>query len=637
MKRTSKRVWSGLLAIATAAAIVPLLGAPVASAAGVPQPGGASVRAAGGAVALSSGNSDTTFTLRLPAGASCGGDSANDGYRVQSYMVPASVDPATLTFNAAGPIPNTLGAGFRQPLYDTAGSPFVDAQTANATTPPGPGPIINIPDFNYGSAFVPGNIPPGAYNLGIACTLGPAGATQMKEFWNVTKTFTTNVATGGTAQVSWGVGAVPGAPTLTGVTPSDTILTAAFTAIASTPATTGFAVTATPTVGAPVTATGAGSPITVTGLTNGTPYSLTVRATNPVGDSVESNALSGTPNPARPAVTGLTATPGTGSLNVDWSYAGPTVSGYSVTIVPNEGSTVVDVPGTSAQITGLTAGTLYTVTVTPTYASSPPGTPASVGPVTPNSDQTLQQHIEVTRPVGALVLTQVCGAFGALDAEAASPGFPAGFTAAGAIAPAPGAGAPFLNWDDALATGLEGTNPDSANLPGYPYPADADGLSTAAYPTHCGIDLDKGKFVTSGPGAGQFFAASGRLNEVTVVDTRDTDEGWTVNGTMGTFSKPGSSFSGNHLGWTPKLTSDTPAFDDDLDPGTADYSQAAAAGASVAPRSTGAAGMVAGQALGTAPVNSGLGIAVFNARLKLLIPVTAVNGLYEGTLTFTVA
>ncbi|MEO7570866.1 MAG: hypothetical protein ABIX10_00360 [Acidimicrobiales bacterium] len=209
MKPISKRVWSGLVAAAIGASIVPLLTAPAANAVGTPQHGGALIRTAGGGAPLNSGNSGTTFTLRLPAGAACGGDSANDGYRVQSYMVPVSVDPGSLTFNLSGPIPAAVGASFRQPLFDTTGTPYTNAQTANATTPPGPGPIVNIPDFNYGTVFVPGNIPAGQYNLGIACTLGAAGPNQMKEFWNVRKTFS---AGGGPAAVDF----VAGTPAVNG-------------------------------------------------------------------------------------------------------------------------------------------------------------------------------------------------------------------------------------------------------------------------------------------------------------------------------------------------------------------------------------------------------------------------------------
>jgi hypothetical protein len=638
MKRTSKRVLSGLMAVAISSSIAPFFSAPTASAAGVPQPGGATVKTAGGGADLSSGTSDTTFTLRLPAGASCGGDSANDGYRVQSYMVPASVDPSTLTFDASGPVPNTLGAGFRQPLYDTTGSPYVDAQTANAAAPPGPGPIINIPDFNYGAVFVPGNIPAGAYNLGIACTQGPAGPNQMKEFWNVTKTFTTSAA-GGTAEVNWSVGAVPSAPTLTTVTGGDATLTAAFTPIASTPATTGFTVTATPTVGAPVTATGASSPITVSGLTNGTQYSVTVRATNSTGDSVESNALTGTPNPARPAVTGLTAVPGAGALSIDWAYAGPAVTGYSVTSSPEAGTVVVDTANTSAEITGLTPGTVQTITVTPTYSTAPAGTPTSITAAA-NSAAVVNQQIEVTRPVGALVLTQRCGVFGALDAETApEPGFPTGFAAAGATGGTVGT-APFTDWVNAAGPGTNGTGTvqDTANFGGYPYPVDpATQESTAVYATNCGVELGVGKFITSGPGAGQFFATSGRLNQVTVVDTRDSNpQGWALNGNMNDFvvAGGGASFSGNHLGWTPKMTDDSDPFDHDLDPTTADYDQVVAQGGAVAART--APGLKQGRTLASAVDGSDLGIAVLDARLKLLIPVTARNGRYTGTLAFTV-
>src|SRR5687768_17333907 len=47
---------------------------------------------------LDEGGSATPFTLQLPVGAACTGDSASSDYRVQSYMVPSAVDPNTLTF-----------------------------------------------------------------------------------------------------------------------------------------------------------------------------------------------------------------------------------------------------------------------------------------------------------------------------------------------------------------------------------------------------------------------------------------------------------------------------------------------------------------------------------------------------------
>jgi NAD+ kinase len=58
------------------------------------------------------------------------------------------------------------------------------------------------------------------------------------------------------------------------------------------------------------------------------------------------------------------------------------------------------------------------------------------------------------------------------------------------------------------------------------------------------VALGTAKLVTSGTGAGQFLQASGLLNQVTVVDTRDTDTGWNITGTMGTFRGLNEAFVG---------------------------------------------------------------------------------------------
>jgi hypothetical protein len=152
---------------------------------------------------LDAGGSATEFSLLLPTGAACTGDSANAGYRVQGYMVPAAVAPGSLTFDATGPVPNGLGASFRQPLYTALGSGFVDAQTSAATVAGGPGPVVNIPALSLG-VFSPGNIPAGEYNLGVACTLGTASATQLDRFWNVTMTIASDAADA-PAGVTWTV------------------------------------------------------------------------------------------------------------------------------------------------------------------------------------------------------------------------------------------------------------------------------------------------------------------------------------------------------------------------------------------------------------------------------------------------
>ena len=143
----------------------------------------ATVVSPGTSTALATGGSATAFSLALPANAACKGDSADDGYRVQSYMVPSSVDPSTLRFGSTGPVPRGTGASFRQPLYSTSTSPFVNEQTANVDLPTDRAAIVSVPSFAL-SVFAQGDIPPGSYNIGLACTKG-TGDLVVEDLWNV--------------------------------------------------------------------------------------------------------------------------------------------------------------------------------------------------------------------------------------------------------------------------------------------------------------------------------------------------------------------------------------------------------------------------------------------------------------------
>ncbi|HSL74726.1 MAG TPA: hypothetical protein VK853_09665 [Ilumatobacteraceae bacterium] len=109
-------------------------------------------------------------------------------------MVPASVDPASLTYGIQGPAPLGTGAAYRQPLFRAdGGSRFVNVLTGIAVQSGGPGPIPTLPGFNFASApFATGIVAPGEYNVGIACTR--AGGTVLDKYWNVVMSFTADSA-----------------------------------------------------------------------------------------------------------------------------------------------------------------------------------------------------------------------------------------------------------------------------------------------------------------------------------------------------------------------------------------------------------------------------------------------------------
>jgi uncharacterized protein (TIGR02145 family) len=166
------------------------------------------------------------------------------------------------------------------------------------------------------------------------------------------------------------VSTAPGPPTGVSATAGNVQATVSFTAPLNSggSAITGYTVTSIP---GNFTATGATSPINVTGLTNGTPYTFTVVATNSVGNSVASAASSAViPVTVPGAPTTVVATAGNTSASVAFiapaSDGGSVITIYTVTSNP-EGRTAT---GSSSPltVTGLTNGTVYTFTVIATTA-----------------------------------------------------------------------------------------------------------------------------------------------------------------------------------------------------------------------------------------------------------------------------
>jgi len=157
---------------------------------------------------LNSGTAATTWTLKLPQAASCSGDTAIGNFHVFTYVAPASVDPATLTFGSIGPKDNP--AAF--PLVDDGGSPFIAGNTGISTGQVAPVPFTRLRWGNPPTPFDSTVTPPGTYNVGIACADG-AGAND--KFWNVQETFSGDptIATGAGAFAWTAAAADPGATT----------------------------------------------------------------------------------------------------------------------------------------------------------------------------------------------------------------------------------------------------------------------------------------------------------------------------------------------------------------------------------------------------------------------------------------
>ena len=131
--------------------------------------------------------------------------------------------------------------------------------------------------------------------------------------------------------------------------------------------------TATTNDGKNCTATGASaSTCTLTGLTNGTSYTVTVKARNAAGSSAASVPSSFKPSAVPSAPTGPSGTSyASGQSVISWTVVANTVAGnggdavidYTATTNDGKTCTATGASATSCTLTGLTNGTAYTVTV----------------------------------------------------------------------------------------------------------------------------------------------------------------------------------------------------------------------------------------------------------------------------------
>ena len=138
-------------------------------------------------------------------------------------------------------------------------------------------------------------------------------------------------------------------------------------------------------------------------------------------------------------------------------------------------------------------------------------------------------------------------------------------------------------------------------------------------------------------GSGSIVSAQGQLSQITVIDTRNDDNGWTLTGSVtAVVDSDGHRWDGDYVGWTPIVTRDSAR----VPTGAATYYDQTVAVGPVVPPGT---GVVSGDGLASGPANvlasarpgAGLGEAVIDGRLLLVLPALAAAPGYSAVITLS--
>ena len=385
-----------------------------------------------------------------------------------SYTFSATATNANGTGPASGPsnaiIPGT------PPLAPTIGSATAyNGYATVAFTPNGTG---GSPILEYVAVSTPG----GFVGSGVASPVTINGLTNGTAYtFDVVaiNAIGTSAPSAQSNAVTPGLPAtVPGQPTNVAAIGGNAQATVTFTAPSSggSPIT-GYTVTSSP---GGITGAGTASPIVVTGLTNGTPYTFTVTATNGVGTgtaSTPSNSV--TPAAVPGAPTSVVATAGNLSASVAFtapaSTGGAPISQYTATSSP--GGFIGTGSASPVVVSGLTKEVSYTFTVTATNATGIGPASAPSAAVTPYGVPAAPTAVSTASGNGQLLVT-----FTAPDnGGSAITGYtvvanPGGFTATGAASPLAITGLTNGTAYTVIvtATNLAGTGPSSAGVLGTP-------------------------------------------------------------------------------------------------------------------------------------------------------------------------
>ena len=133
----------------------------------------------------------------LPQDSTCPGDSANDQWRIDSFLLPAGEDPMDMVYTATGPEP-AWTAG-RYPLFGQADGLPISAQFLQRNTVVGkPGKILSIAVSSF-TMVAQNQFPGGEYTLGMICTY----FNQPALYWDAAITISAAPADGDPTKLTW--------------------------------------------------------------------------------------------------------------------------------------------------------------------------------------------------------------------------------------------------------------------------------------------------------------------------------------------------------------------------------------------------------------------------------------------------
>lgn len=338
----------------------------------------------GGALSLGSSPAlaQTASTVTLSTGGSCVYTGIamlpNGSITVTCSGGGAIVPPGAPTIGSATALDASINITFTAPVSN--GGAAITTYTATCTSSDG-----------------------GVTNSGarVASPITVSGLTNTK-LYTCAVTATNSAGTGAASAASNAVtptaGAVataPGAPTIGTATAGNTNIGVAFTAPASNggAAITAYNATCTSSNGGiEGTASGAASPVWVAALTNNKNYTCTVTAVNSAGagpSSAPSNDVMPVAPTAPGAPTGVTVTPGSGTISVAFtapaSNGGAAITAYNASCTSSDGGAAGAGSGAASPIvvSGVTSGKTYTCTVTATNSVGTGAASAASGSTQP--------------------------------------------------------------------------------------------------------------------------------------------------------------------------------------------------------------------------------------------------------------